>query len=118
VRFSVQADTSDPAGAQPETFTARIISALTPGDQPATISRAVDSTAQALVQRPATLSVAATISEPSLILSSNQLFDFTAAVTNSGQAVVNDSGEVTLSLPPGFAIEQPAPNAFARRIRR
>jgi len=116
VTFSVQADTSNPAGAQPETFTARIISALTPSDQPATISRAVDSTAQALVQRPAALSVAATISEPSLILSSNQLFDFTAAVSNSGQAVVNDSGEVTLSLPPGFAIEQPAPNAFVRRF--
>jgi hypothetical protein len=116
VTFSVQADTSAPAGAQPETFTARIISALTPGDQPATISQAVDSTAQALVQRPATLSVAATISEPSLILSSNQLFDFTAAVSNSGQAVVNDSGEVTLSLPAGFTIEQPDPNAFVRRF--
>jgi len=116
VTFSVQADTTIPAGAQPETFTARIISALTPGDQPATISQAVDSTAQALVQRPATLSVGATISEPTLILSSNQLFDFTAAVTNSGQAVVNDSGEVTLNLPAGFTIEQPAPNAFVRRF--
>ncbi|MDZ7359597.1 MAG: hypothetical protein ONB46_02565 [candidate division KSB1 bacterium] len=116
VRFSVQADTTTPAGAQPETFTAWIISALTPGDQPATISRAVDSTAQVLVQRPATLSVAATISEPSLILSSNQLFDFSAIVTNSGQAAVNDSGEVTLSLPPGFTIEQPAPNVFVRRF--
>lgn len=111
--FFVQGDTSNPAGVQPETFSSSIISATTPGGQPAKISTATDSTAQVLVQRPARLAVSATISEPSGILSGNQFFDFTARVRNIGQAAVNDSGALSLILPPGqgFSIAQ-APTAF------
>ncbi|MCG3118767.1 MAG: hypothetical protein ALAOOOJD_01032 [bacterium] len=109
--FFVQGDTSNPAGVQPETFASSIISATTPGGQPAKVSTATDSTAQVLVQRPAQLAVSATISEPSGILSGNQFFDFTARVRNIGQAAVNDSGALSLTLPSGFSIAQ-APTAF------
>ena len=116
--FSVSADTTDPAALQNETFTARIISAETRGGLPAVIRQGVgDSTAQVLVQRPANLAVAATISEPSLILSSNQVFDFKAYVTNSGQSTVDDNGEVTLNLPPDFTFEPGNPAVRTFRVR-
>ena len=117
--FSVRADTANPAALQNETFTARIISAVTRSGQPAVIRQGVgDSTAQVLVQRPANLSVSATISETTLILSSNQVFDFKAYVINLGQSAVDDLGEVTLSLPSGFSFEpgNPAVHTFKVRV--
>jgi len=116
--FSVQADTTNPAAQQNETFTARIISAVTRSGQPAVIRQGVgDSTAQVLVQRPANLAVSATISEPSLILSSNQVVDFKAYVANLGQSTVDDLGEATLNLPPGFTFEPGNPAVRIFRVR-
>jgi hypothetical protein len=105
ISFSVEADTGAVAGAPPEIFTARVVSALTvQGNQPANILTPLDSTAQVVVQRPATLSVAASIQDNNLILSTNQPFTFSALVTNSGQAPVDGSGLLRLITPSGFTV--------------
>ncbi|MCI0693166.1 hypothetical protein L0337_14325 [candidate division KSB1 bacterium] len=105
ISFSVEADTAAVAGTPPEIFTARVASALTvQGNQPATILASLDSTAQVVVQRPARLSVAASIQNNELKLSTNQSFDFSALITNSGQAPVDGSGLVRFIHPPEFTI--------------
>jgi hypothetical protein len=103
ISFSVEADTGSAAGATPEIFTGRVISALTAqGNQPANTGEPLDSTAQVVVQRPAKLSVAASIQDT--ILSTNQAFTFSAKVTNSGQAPVDKSGLVKLIYPQNFSL--------------
>ncbi|MGH7599189.1 MAG: T9SS type A sorting domain-containing protein, partial [bacterium] len=105
ISFSVEADTGAVAGTPPEIFTARVVSALTvQGNQPATILTPLDSTAQVVVQRPAKLSVVASIQNNDPALSTNQLFEFSALVTNSGQAPVDGSGLVRLLHPPDFIV--------------
>jgi hypothetical protein len=105
ISFQAEADTGAAAGALPEIFTARVISALTAqGNQPANVQSPLDSTAQVVVQRPARLSVAASIQDNNPILSTNQTFSFSASVTNSGQAPVDGSGLVRLIHPVDFIV--------------
>jgi hypothetical protein len=102
--FSVVADTTNPAG-EVETFTATLVSAVTSlNGQPALILTVGDTLARVLVQRPAQLAIEASINDTDKILTTNQLFEFTATVKNRGQALIDGTGEITLVLPPGFTI--------------
>jgi hypothetical protein len=113
ITFDVTAAATPTAGATSEIFTATILSATAAQSQePATIFLPADANAQVQVQTPASLTVAAMTDDSDNILSSNQLFEITATVANTGQAAIDSSGKVEVQLPPGFALVDPGPTAF------
>ncbi len=107
--FAVTAAPTPTPGTTNERFVARILSAIASGSGgPARITTGTDTTALIRIQLPASLSLAASVEEQNL--TTRQIFNLTATVTNQANAAAVDAnGRLTLELPPGFEITEPGP---------
>ncbi|MCB9509748.1 MAG: hypothetical protein H6695_06170 [Deferribacteres bacterium] len=111
--FQIIAAALPTSGTSSEVFTATIVSATAAQSQePATIFLPADNNAQVQIQTPASLAISASTDDDDNVLSSNQLFEITAMVANSGQADIDGNGRVTLEPPTGFVLVDPNPSAF------
>ncbi len=96
-----------------EIFTSRVLSAVgVQSQQQALIGTANDSTVLVRIQQPADLSLSF---EPgfSQFQTADEVFQIEATVSNSGQASIGNTGELTLSVPVGYTIQTPNPAPFA-----
>ena len=101
VVFEVTAGTNENLAG--ETFSATITGAkLEASGLPASIGPAIDSTTLAIIQTPASLSLAASLSNPSGQFTTNQPFMLRARLTNHGTSSVDAGGRVRLRLPPEY----------------
>lgn len=107
--FAVTAAATPTSGTTNERFVARILSAIASGSGgPARITSGTDTTALVRIQLPASLSLSASVEEQNL--TTRQIFNLTATVTNQANAAeVDANGRLTLELPPGFEITEPGP---------
>ncbi len=108
LRFAIAAADVPTAGNVQETFTARIVEATASrSGGPADILNSADPTDEIRIQLPAQLTLDMTSSFDNL--TTNQLFEVTALVTNrENSAEVDEQGEVTLFTPPDFIIAEPS----------
>lgn len=108
LRFTITAAAAPTAGNVQEIFTARILAATASrSGGPAEILDSADPTDEIRIQLPAqlTLDISSTFDN----LTTNQLFEITALVTNrENSAEVDEQGEATLFTPPDFIVEEPA----------
>ncbi|RMD94145.1 MAG: hypothetical protein D6813_02825 [Calditrichaeota bacterium] len=108
----VAADSPNGVG---ETFTASIISATgQQSGQPAKIGVALDSTASIKIQTPASLKVS--ITELKQFQTVGDTFTVKARVNNLGQARVDDSGKIMLTIPSNYTLldQTPAEQNFVQ----
>jgi len=100
---------SPSATSRTDLFTATIISARSKqSGQQVTPKPPMDNTESVIIEKPADLRVAAQASDNTL--STDQVFTVTGTVANGGVAQVDDTGELTLRLPAGFALEASTPD--------
>ncbi len=93
-----------------EFLTSTIIKAISHNTgQPITPGAPVDNQEFVIVQKPASLSVSAGVSDNTV--STDQVFSVTGLVLNSGTAQVDASGALTLTLPPNFVFEASTPDS-------
>ena len=71
----------------------------------APVGPALDATATATLQTPASLSLDVILSQATGQFSSDQLFTLSATLVNSGQGQVDGSGQVRVVLPEGYTLE-------------
>ncbi len=114
LRFDIIAADVPTAGNVQETFTAQILEATASrSGGPADILNSADPSDEVRIQLPAQLTLE--VSSDFENLTTNQLFEITALVTNrENSAQVDEQGEVTLFTPPDFDIEQPGPGMNTR----
>ncbi len=81
------------------------------GDKDVSDNTSNDGWIDMLIQTPADLNVAASVTFPpdATTLSTEQPFTLTALVTNNGQSLVDNSGTLTLTVPVGFTIDAGSP---------
>jgi len=102
-----------------EILTASVDSAISvnTGD-PVEPLEAVEKTENVVVQLPAMLSCSSSVTAPAGAVDDTvavgMAFVLTAVVENGGDAAIDDSGEITLSLPPGMALADPGQEPVAR----
>ncbi len=95
-----------------ETFTATITKAISSNTQnPINPSSSNDDTQSLFIQVPATISVAASVTDPpgATELSTNQSFTLSAQLARGGESALEDSGSVAISLPVGFTLDPGSP---------
>ncbi|NIR50780.1 hypothetical protein GWO43_28225, partial [candidate division KSB1 bacterium] len=96
---------SDPSG---ETFTAQILGGTgQQSQQPAQIGTPLDDDVIVRIQTPASLSVEFTEIEP--FQTAGERFSVEATVTNAGEAEVDNSGEILLTIPTSYSLVSGSP---------
>ena len=103
VQFAITADGAENLSG--ETFTATITQATMGGSGlPVPVGPALDSTAAAIIQSPASLSLSLALSNPAGYFSAGQIFALRATLVNEGTGGVDGLGRVRVDLPVNYAL--------------